>query len=249
MAAEYEGDGGSSARVEPTDVDKALDCVACGRCLRGATVLTCGHSVCITCVPRAAAGVAEAPAACPACGIPVLGESARFVVCKKLDDLVKAVRPLDYAQREREAEAEACACDGGVGGAAGRVVGTPAIAGAEAAAEGAATDGGLEEAGVGGGGGRDVETYIHFNVGCDACGSYPIVGARYRCMDCPERVGFDLCGTCHRAGLHSVPGRFGQHHTPEHRMRRVEERRTLVHAMLAANREVLPETLQWMLGA
>jgi len=177
----------------------------------------------------------------------VLGESARFVVCKKLDDLVKAVRPLDYAQREREAEAEACACDGGVGGAAGRVVGTPAIAGAEAAAEGAATDGGLESAGVGGGGGRDVETYIHFNVGCDACGSYPIVGARYRCMDCPERVGFDLCGTCHRAGLHSVPGRFGQHHTPEHRMRRVDERRTLVHAMLAANREVLPETLQWML--
>ena len=34
-------------------------------------------------------------------------------------------------------------------------------------------------------------------VGCDACGLYPIVGDRWRCRDCPERIGFDLCGACH----------------------------------------------------
>ena len=41
---------------------------------------------------------------------------------------------------------------------------------------------------------------------------YPIVGRRWQCLDCPERVGFDLCGACYDRRA-NVVGRFNQHHT------------------------------------
>jgi len=34
---------------------------------------------------------------------------------------------------------------------------------------------------------------IHSTVTCDKCGTFPIVGIRYKCMDCPN---FDLCEKC-----------------------------------------------------
>ena len=39
-----------------------------------------------------------------------------------------------------------------------------------------------------------------------------LAGKRYQCLDCPERVGFDLCVACYerRSNVH---GRFNQHHT------------------------------------
>ena len=30
------------------------------------------------------------------------------------------------------------------------------------------------------------EEEVHFGVGCDLCGSYPIKGERYQCRDCKE---------------------------------------------------------------
>lgn len=45
---------------------------------------------------------------------------------------------------------------------------------------------------------------------------YPIIGKRYRCMDCKEAIGFDLCGDCYSTPS-KLPGRFNQQHTPEHR--------------------------------
>ena len=45
---------------------------------------------------------------------------------------------------------------------------------------------------------------------------YPIIGDRYRCIDCKEKIGFDLCGDCYNTGS-KLPGRFNQQHTPEHR--------------------------------
>ena len=75
------------------------------------------------------------------------------------------------------------------------------------------------------------ETFVHVAVGCDACGVYPIKGRRFRCIDCPERMGFDLCGACHglvearfvERGpmLGAIEGRFNQQHRPGHRMREV----------------------------
>jgi hypothetical protein len=32
------------------------------------------------------------------------------------------------------------------------------------------------------------KSFVHFGVGCDGCGAYPISGRAYRCRDCPEQV-------------------------------------------------------------
>ncbi|XP_024037633.1 E3 ubiquitin-protein ligase PRT1 isoform X2 [Citrus clementina] len=57
---------------------------------------------------------------------------------------------------------------------------------------------------------------IHFGVGCDYCGMSPIIGERYKCKDCVESIGFDLCEACHNNPA-KVPGRFNQQHKPEHK--------------------------------
>ena len=46
---------------------------------------------------------------------------------------------------------------------------------------------------------------------------FPIVGDRYRCQDCPELTGFDLCGVCFE-GSGNMCGRFSQQHMATHRM-------------------------------
>ncbi|XVE78076.1 hypothetical protein DITRI_Ditri13aG0115000 [Diplodiscus trichospermus] len=58
--------------------------------------------------------------------------------------------------------------------------------------------------------------HAHIGVGCDACGMSPIVGDRYKCKDCTEKMGFDLCGDCYNTRP-KLPGRFNQRHTPEHK--------------------------------
>jgi hypothetical protein len=57
---------------------------------------------------------------------------------------------------------------------------------------------------------------------------YPIIGDRYRCKDCVEKIGFDLCGDCYNTGS-KLPGRFNQQHTPEHKFELV---RPYFHNML-----------------
>lgn len=44
----------------------------------------------------------------------------------------------------------------------------------------------------------------------------PIVGLRYKCKDCVERVGFDLCDGCYNSSS-KLPGRFNQKHTEDHK--------------------------------
>ncbi|WOH01863.1 hypothetical protein DCAR_0521249 [Daucus carota subsp. sativus] len=61
----------------------------------------------------------------------------------------------------------------------------------------------------------DHNVHVHFGVGCDFCGMFPIIGNRYRCKDCVEAIGFDLCGDCYNTRS-KLPGRFNQQHTPEH---------------------------------
>uniref|UniRef100_A0A1J3IHT4 E3 ubiquitin-protein ligase PRT1 n=1 Tax=Noccaea caerulescens TaxID=107243 RepID=A0A1J3IHT4_NOCCA len=62
---------------------------------------------------------------------------------------------------------------------------------------------------------------VHIGAGCDCCGVYPIIGDRYRCKDCKEEVGYDLCKDCYETPS-KVPGRFNQQHTPDHRLERAE---------------------------
>ncbi|XVE81381.1 hypothetical protein DITRI_Ditri15bG0058800 [Diplodiscus trichospermus] len=56
---------------------------------------------------------------------------------------------------------------------------------------------------------------VHIGVGCDFCGMSPIIGERYKCKDCVEKIGFDLCESCYNAPA-KIPGRFNQQHKPEH---------------------------------
>ncbi|KAK3013429.1 hypothetical protein RJ639_010241 [Escallonia herrerae] len=72
-------------------------------------------------------------------------------------------------------------------------------------------------------------TDVHIGAGCDSCGMYPIIGDRYRCRDCVEDIGFDLCGDCYNTRS-KLPGRFNQQHTPEHNFELVES--NAVHHMM-----------------
>lgn len=63
--------------------------------------------------------------------------------------------------------------------------------------------------------------HIHFEVGCDYCGMCPIVGERYKCKDCKEKIGFDLCEGCYKSSS-KLPGRFNQQHTPEHQFELIQ---------------------------
>jgi hypothetical protein len=67
----------------------------------------------------------------------------------------------------------------------------------------------------------DVQDTIHVNIGCDGCGMMPIFGKRFRCLDCPESCGYDLCQTCHDRGSKLLPGRFNQRHGLGHRMKEI----------------------------
>ncbi|XP_058729346.1 E3 ubiquitin-protein ligase PRT1-like [Vicia villosa] len=71
------------------------------------------------------------------------------------------------------------------------------------------------------------ELLVHRGVGCDFCGMYPIIGDRYRCADCEESIGFDLCGDCYK-NRSKRPGRFNQKHTPDHKLELVQYRRMLI---------------------
>lgn len=75
--------------------------------------------------------------------------------------------------------------------------------------------------------------YVHFGIGCDGCGSYPIRGRAFRCCECPEAIGYDLCELCH--GSAGCRGRFGQAHRPEHRMEERPQEVTWLHHLQAAN--------------
>ncbi|CAN8268578.1 unnamed protein product [Cochlearia groenlandica] len=71
---------------------------------------------------------------------------------------------------------------------------------------------------------------VHIGAGCDACGVYPIIGERYRCKDCKEEIGYDLCKDCYETPS-KVPGRFNQQHTPEHRLERAEVPQLLLNSI------------------
>ena len=83
--------------------------------------------------------------------------------------------------------------------------------------------------------------YVHFGRGCDGCGVYPIEGRCFRCADCDEAIGYDVCGQCFDRGVHIRPaasGRFNQAHRPEHRMEEVEQIDTPLHALQRAHPEL-----------
>ncbi|KAL1515633.1 hypothetical protein AB1Y20_002251 [Prymnesium parvum] len=96
------------------------------------------------------------------------------------------------------------------------------------------------------------ESYVHFGRGCDGCGVYPVVGRCYRCADCSEAIGYDLCGSCYDAGVHTrdaPSGRFNQAHKPEHNLVEVRQVVTVVHQLQRAHPELSLEQIVTLVNA
>ncbi|KAH8522558.1 hypothetical protein Peur_041069 [Populus x canadensis] len=70
---------------------------------------------------------------------------------------------------------------------------------------------------------------VHIGVGCDSCGMSPIIGERYKCKDCWEEIGFDVCEACHN-NPSNISGRFNQQHEPEHNFEIVQPQGNGEHA-------------------
>eukprot|EP01102_Stenamoeba_stenopodia_P001586 TRINITY_DN11405_c0_g1_i1.p1 TRINITY_DN11405_c0_g1~~TRINITY_DN11405_c0_g1_i1.p1 ORF type:complete len:447 (-),score=78.74 TRINITY_DN11405_c0_g1_i1:91-1431(-) len=92
----------------------------------------------------------------------------------------------------------------------------------------------------------DIEKFVHYGVGCDSCGMFPVVGRRYKCVDCPEKIGFDLCQNCKSMGIKSMKGRFNQSHKEEHKMVEVMEH-TIIHTLQAMNPQLTPAEILTLL--
>lgn len=130
---------------------------------------------------------------CPSCECPHPGASIH--VCLELHNYLEATFPSQYQQRKEEISSYYT-------NIAFQVTKLPC------------NDSCLEE--------EQHYDQVHEGVGCDGCGMFPIVGKRYRCKDCPEKVGYDLCGEC--KGSVCVDGRFNQQHGAHHEMEEVVSR-------------------------
>mmetsp|Transcript_26403 Transcript_26403/g.49644 ORF Transcript_26403/g.49644 Transcript_26403/m.49644 type:complete len:290 (+) Transcript_26403:46-915(+) len=67
------------------------------------------------------------------------------------------------------------------------------------------------------------DAYVHWGLGCDGCGLWPIRGPAYEDVDIRSSTGFHLCEPCYELGYHKrvLGGRFSQGHMPKNTMIRV----------------------------
>ena len=70
-------------------------------------------------------------------------------------------------------------------------------------------------------------------------GMFPLRGPRFTCLDCPEAIGYDLCGMCYDSEA-GAKGKFNQKHTKEHKMEKTSFRVTPLHIFTAAHPELTP---------
>ena len=93
------------------------------------------------------------------------------------------------------------------------------------------------------------EDFVFFGVGCDCCGTCPVVGPVFRCVDCPEAIGYDVCLGCASRGLHlrEGSGRFNQAHTRRHRLEERPQVRNVLHELAVAHPTLSPaQILAWV---
>ncbi len=218
--------------------------------------------------------------ACGVCGQPLVH---RPTPCRQLEDLIKSVFSEEYTTREALVQKERgekpaldAAEQGGVGGGGGAAPAisrqaTQSLEASAVATEAETNTPATEQPSSQAGEGLDVapppltgphaqiykwlqgKDYPHFGIGCDCCGQFPITGRRYRCKDCPEAVGFDLCGDCYDRGVSTDPnskaviGRFNQQHNKKHEMELCRPRLTSLHMLRAANPELSFDQLMYLL--
>ena len=214
-------------------------------------VKQCGHAACFMCTHRAMDQLAES--ACPLCRAPFHHLGA---VCEPLHNFIARTFPSGGSAviEDEQFRCRTCGVDGAVyvgncGHAVceacrqndcacgARRVFTPRVPCAllELASNKArAPAPRMMEAQAPESSDADEAPYVHFGVGCDGCGAFPIRGNAFRCLDCPDAVGFDLCGECRTSSPHVV-GRFEQGHAPSHRVVEREPVRTWLHELQAAH--------------
>ncbi|KAK8462648.1 hypothetical protein SEVIR_1G242900v4 [Setaria viridis] len=165
-----------------------VSCPLCKEMLYQPAVLNCGHVYCVSCLPS----LTEEALKCDVCGS--LHPGCFPNVCLDLDHFLEEYFPAEYESRGQKVQSKKGQCN-----REGSSSGTSSAKGSSRAQH------------------DDDLLNIHIGVGCDSCGEYPIHGKRYKCKDCTELIGFDLCGACYESSL-KLPGRFNQQHTPDHRM-------------------------------
>lgn len=180
---------------EENDLVSVADllCTACKQLLFCPIVLNCGHVYCQTCI----AIPPDEMLRCQVCQC--LHPKGSLKVCLTLDQFLAANFPKEYALRKDAVQLKQVSSKHE----------KPTTGSTEAGIQDSST--------VQLPSGGEPRPYTHMGVGCDACGMSPIIGDRYQCKDCTEKIGFDLCGDCFKTRL-KLPGRFNQRHTPEHKL-------------------------------
>ncbi|CAM8914959.1 unnamed protein product [Rhodiola kirilowii] len=167
-------------------------CPSCKSLLFRPVVLNCGHVHCERCLPNQPNSILK----CQVCESP--NPNGLPKVCLVLDNLIcDQFREL-YGQRR---ESLLKLSDHGGGGSTSSAIQTSQRTTSTDDCALWWTDRGPK---------------VHIGVGCDYCGMKPILGERYKCLDCTEIIGFDLCETCY-ARSSILPGRFNQQHRLYHR--------------------------------
>eukprot|EP00930_Biecheleria_cincta_P091915 TRINITY_DN81615_c0_g1_i1.p1 TRINITY_DN81615_c0_g1~~TRINITY_DN81615_c0_g1_i1.p1 ORF type:complete len:299 (+),score=44.49 TRINITY_DN81615_c0_g1_i1:45-899(+) len=69
------------------------------------------------------------------------------------------------------------------------------------------------------------DEHMHFGLGCDGCGLWPIRGTAWEDADCRSSIGFHLCQQCYDLSYHKrvMGGRFNQGHMPKNTMVKMTE--------------------------
>ncbi|KAI4354396.1 hypothetical protein L6164_003261 [Bauhinia variegata] len=166
-----------------------LMCTACKQLLFNPIVLNCGHVYCESCIISSADKVLR----CQVCQTPHPRGCPK--VCLELVHFLEEQLPEEYARRRDAVQLR-------------QINVQPEYPSSRL------LDKGREGENVACR--SDPRLNVHVGVGCDFCGMYPVIGDRYKCKDCKERVGFDLCSNCYNSRL-KLPGRFNQQHTSEHK--------------------------------
>jgi len=224
-----------------------LQCVGCRGLVSEPVVPACGHLVCRGCVLERDDGEGgERHRECPECHTPITdgvgGRTGELAVCTILAPLLGHAQTMDpsklsLALESRSATVAAPVMEEGsnsfmmVDGEADVVLDDDVDSQSGTALTAPRPD-------------HD-NTHVHFGIGCDGCGVYPIVGRAYRCLECPEEIGFDLCCDCISRDVHrtATTGRFRQTHHPSHRMTERPQERMLLHALMQAHPELTPRQI------
>ncbi|PIA36002.1 hypothetical protein AQUCO_03400119v1 [Aquilegia coerulea] len=168
-------------------------CFACKQLLYKPAVLNCGHVYCLSCISSPTHEAVK----CQLCQR--LHPKGFLNVCLELDHLLEKKFPKEYALRRETVQHQPINSQQG----------NPSAGVGEDGKQSPQTCSNMSWLG-------DRGVIVHYGAGCDFCGICPIVGERYRCIDCVEEIGFDLCEECYNTRS-KLPGRFNQQHTPEHK--------------------------------